>query len=139
MITYIDTSVLVKLVIEEPGSDQAAQLWDRTDRVAAARIIVVEAHAALAAAARGGRLGAETHETAKADLAQVLGGLAMVEVTKHLVLRAAALAEQEALRGYDAVHLASALWLGAAVMASTDAELCRASQRVGLHVANPLV
>ena len=51
MITYVDTSSLLKLIVEEPGSDRAALIWDTADALAAASVIVVEGRAALAAAA----------------------------------------------------------------------------------------
>ena len=55
-----------------------------------------------------------------------------------LIVDAADLAEAEALRGYDAVHLAAAVTVGATVFTSADSELCAAAQRRGLHIANPL-
>ena len=48
------------------------------------------------------------------------------------------LAEHEALRGYDAVHLGAALLVGATVFSSADTHLCGAAARRGLHIANPL-
>lgn len=59
----------------------------------------------------------------------------MVEITEGLVADAADLAESEALRGYDAVHLAAALTVEAAILTSADSALCEAAQRRGLHVA----
>lgn len=48
------------------------------------------------------------------------------------------MAEDEGLRGDDAVHLAAAPSVGATVMSSADTDLCDAAERRGLHVANPL-
>ena len=64
--------------------------------------------------------------------------LAIVEVTEQLTAEAADVAEQEALRGSDAVHLASALMIRAELVTSADAALCEAAARRGRHVANPL-
>jgi predicted nucleic acid-binding protein len=64
--------------------------------------------------------------------------LSIVAITDDLIVQGAELAEREALRGYDAVHLAAALTVGADVLTSTDAALCAAAERRGLHVANPL-
>jgi len=61
-----------------------------------------------------------------------------VEITEDLIARASDLTEREALRGYDAIHLAAALTVHAHVLTSADADLCEAAQRRGLHVANPL-
>ena len=43
----------------------------------------------------------------------------------------------EKLRAYDAVHLASALKIGADIFASADVDLCRAANRQGLNTFNP--
>lgn len=138
MITYVDTSTLVKRLFDEDGSDRADLIWDGADVLASAALIVVEARAALAAAQRGGRLTARQHRGAKADLVGMLEELAIVEITDALIAEAADLAEQESLRGYDAVHLAAALLVGAEVLTSADADLCDAAERRGLHIANPL-
>ena len=138
MITYVDTSSLLKLVIEEDGSERAGLIWDTADVLAGSALIVVEARAALAAAQRRARLTGAHHRRARAELAALVDELVIVEVTEPLLADAAELAEREALRAYDAVHLASALVIGSALVTSADAALCEAAVRRGLHVANPL-
>ncbi len=139
MITYFDTSTLIKLIIDEDGSDRAEVLWQKADALASARLIVVEARAALAAAHRGKRLSSRQFIAAKASLADLVEDLHLVEVSKELIDDAVELAEREALRGYDAVHLAAALLVGATILTSADVALCAAAARQGLHVANPLL
>jgi predicted nucleic acid-binding protein len=138
VITYVDTSSLLKLLIEEDGSERVELIWDTADVLASSALIVVEGRAALAAAARRGRLSASQHREAKGELAVLADELSIVEVTEPLIAEAADLAEHEALRGYDAVHLAAALVIGAELVASADVALCDAAARRGLHVANPL-
>lgn len=138
MITYVDTSSLVKLVIDEEGSERAGMIWDTADALAAAALIVVEGRAALAAARRAGRLDATQHRRARDELAGLVDELAIVEVTETLVDFAADLAEEESLRAYDALHLAAALTVEATVLTSADADLTAAAGRRGLHVADPL-
>ncbi len=138
MITYVDTSSLLKLLIEEPGSELAGRLWDTADALASVPLVVVEARAALAAAERGARLTAAQHVEAKSELSVLLDELTMVAITDDLVAQAAEFADREALRGYDAVHLAAAVKVGADVLTSADTALCTAAERCGLHVANPL-
>lgn len=139
MITYVDTSTLLKLVIDEDGSDQAATIWTSADTVASVALITVEARAALAAASRGRRITAKQHADARRELEVLLADLHIVEPTEELIGEAAALAEAEGLRGYDAVHLAAALLVGATVLSSADTELCAAAEQRGLHIANPLM
>jgi uncharacterized protein len=138
VITYVDTSTLLKLVVDEEGSESADLIWDAADALASVRLIVVEARAALASARRRGRLTVAQHRDAKAALGSLVDDLHLVEVFDELVTDAAELAEAEGLRGYDAVHLAAALLVGASVLTSADDALCDAASRRGLHVANPL-
>ncbi len=137
MITYVDTSVVVKLLISEEGSLAAADLCGRAEQLVAVPLVAVETRAALASAARNRRLTARQHEQAKRSLAELLGGVLTVELDPTLLASAAELAESEALRGYDAVHLAGAV-RAAETMASADLALCVAAARRGLAVANPL-
>ena len=138
MITYVDTSTLLKLLIDEDGSDRAETIWQTSDVMASVSLIRVETRAALAAAARSGRLTAAQHRRAKRDLEARAGDLTLVEVTETLIARAGDLAESEGLRGYDAVHLASALLVGADLVTSADSALCDAAGRLGILVGNPL-
>lgn len=137
MITYVDTSVLIKLVVQEPGTGAATQLWEASDAVVSVALVQVEARAALAAAARAGRLSASQHRTTKRSLSHLVDQMDLVEVTAELVEQASDLAEVEALRGYDAVHLAGSLLVRADVMACADHDLCAAAERRGLMISNP--
>lgn len=138
MITYVDTSTLVKLIVDEAGSNRADVIWQSADAVAAASLIIVEASAALASARRDGRLTPRQHRDAKSEFAALYDDLNVVAITDQLVTDAAELTELEGLRSYDAVHLAAALVVGATVLSSADFALCDAAARQGLHIANPL-
>ena len=138
MITYVDTSTLIKLIVDEEGSDRADLIWQSADSVASVSLVVVEARAALAAAARGKRLSVGQLQVAKTELAAFVDDLHLVEVNEELIESAAELAEAESLSGYDAVHLAAALFVGAAVLTSADRVLREAAERQGLHIADPL-
>jgi hypothetical protein len=138
MMTYVDTSALIKLVIAEPGTERAVAVWNASDRTSASTLVEVEAAAALAAARRGGRLSAIELGEAEDRMDELLDAMTLVGVTTRIVTTARHLAGREALRGYDAVHLAAALAVQADVLASSDGDLCAAARRNGLHVANPL-
>jgi uncharacterized protein len=138
VITYVDTSSLLKLVIDEDGSERAELVWDGADALASAALVVVEGRAALAAAQRGGRIDARQHRKASQEFTALVEELSIVENTEDLIAEAADLAEAEALRGYDAVHLAAAVAIEATLLTSADTALCEAAHRRGLHVANPL-
>lgn len=138
MITYVDTSSLIKLLIEEPGSENAEAIWYDAPHRVALNLIEVEAHAALAAATRQRRLTQGEHRRAKDLLRDLLGDIDRLAVTAELIVEASHYAENDALRSYDAMHLAGSLVVGADVMSSADTDLCAAAARHGLAVANPL-
>jgi uncharacterized protein len=138
VITYVDTSTLLKLIIDEEGSGRAVLIWSSADAVASVSLITVEARAAIASAARGRRLTATQASDAVDELDALLRVLYLIPVTDELVSAAAELAAVEGMRGYDAVHLAAALDISATVFSSADTTLCAAAERRGLHVANPL-
>jgi len=138
VITYVDTSSLLKLVIDEDGSERVELIWDSADVLTSVALVVVEGRAALAAARREGRLDTRQHRRARQEFTSLVEGLSIVEVTEQLVADAADLAEAEALGGYDAVHLAAAVTVEANLLTSADTALCEAARRRGMHVANPL-
>ena len=109
MIAYFDTSALLKLVIDEDGTDKAAFLWQQAGEVVASRLAWPEAAAALAAARRGRRLSDKGYQTAADGLLACLARCAMVSVADPLIDQAADLAGGYALRAADAIHLATAL------------------------------
>ena len=57
-VVYFDASALVKLVVEEDGSELASRLWDDCDAALSSRIAYPEVCAALAAAGRNRTLNA---------------------------------------------------------------------------------
>lgn len=138
MITYIDTSTLLKLIIDEDGSERAMTIWSSADAVASVNLIVAEARAALAAARRVRRLTDAQHRSAVTELDALVSNLHIVPVTDELVASAAELADEEGLRGYDAVHLAAAVTVEATVFSSADTALSAAAARRGLHIVNLL-
>jgi uncharacterized protein len=141
VIAYFDTSALIPLLVDEPGSERAARLWDVADNVVAVRLIYAEARAALAQAARTGRLSAADLITAIDGLEGLYANLDLLEVDEHLVRRAGELAQHQALRGYDAVHLAAAERVrdDATVVVAGDRGLCTAAGSLGMAVADTSV
>ncbi|MGH2727776.1 MAG: type II toxin-antitoxin system VapC family toxin [Actinomycetota bacterium] len=137
MIVYVETSALVTLLIREAGSSDVDLLWDGADQILTSRISEVESRAALAAAHRAGRISGADHSTAKANLGRRLRQVQLVELTREVVRVAGDVAEQHALRAYDAVHLASAIAVRgpALVVATFDRELRRAAEAERLSLS----
>lgn len=134
MIGYLDTSVFVPLLIAEPSSPSCRRLWDDADAVVSTRLLYVETAAALAQARRMDRLTDEQHDEAVTLLDRLWSEMDVAEVDEAVVRRAAVLARRFALRGYDAVHCASAEQLDdeAVVAASGDQRLLDAWAELGM-------
>lgn len=146
---YFDSSALVKRYVTETGSRWIIELFDSSlghDAFVAA-ITPVEMIAAIARRARG-------NFTTETDAATAIGLIRfdlqtryqVIELTELLLARAMRLAEIHALRGYDAVQLAGALEVNAALLSndlppivfvSSDRELNAVAVAEGLVVEDP--
>jgi uncharacterized protein len=138
LIVYFDASAIVPIIIEEASSLDAARLWDDAERVVSSRLVYAEVRAALAMAGRLDRINAEELDSAVEGFKSLHQQLDIVEVDGALVRDAGRLAEQFALRGYDAVHLASAQLIQDpdVVLAAGDHDLLQGAQALGIAVAN---
>ena len=108
-LVYFDSSALVKLVVEEEGSDIAAALWDGCDAPLSSRLAYPEVCAALTAAHRNHDLDDRDFAIAARDWDEFWAATRPVELTADVEQHAGELAKRRGLRGADAVHLASAL------------------------------
>jgi predicted nucleic acid-binding protein len=137
VITYLDASALVKRYVNEQWSDETIELTTTADVVATSLVSRAEVAAALAKAVRTKLLSDEDARKARRTFAGEWLDLARIPVTDALVARAETLAWDHALRGYDAVQLASALtWqesVGTEIVVATfDTQLWKAVRQVGM-------
>ena len=137
MILYLDASALVKRYVAEAGSADVAAAVAAARLLATAIISRAEVTAALAKAVRLGYVTRKAAAVGLADFDADWPDLIRLEVSEAVVARAASVAWQQDLRGYDAVHLASALhWqeaLGDSVTVATyDRQLWRGTRNSGL-------
>lgn len=137
MNVYIDTSGLVKLLIEEDGSDHMELLWNEADARWAGLLAYPETRAALAAAARESRVTRAGFDSRKIVLERLWGEIYVIHPTEDIALAAGEHAETFGLRGYDSVHLASALTVAdpSLVFVTWDDELAQGAREAGLLVA----
>jgi hypothetical protein len=105
--------------------------------VVGSSLTYAEARAAFARGRRIGRLDEDACRAAVLGLEGLVVDLDTVEVTAPLVRRAGALADGFDLRGYDAIHLASAELVAdrELVLVTGDLDLVRAAGDLGLGVA----
>ena len=111
MICYLDTSALVKLYVQEPGSETVCELTGASVVVATCKIAYVEARAAFARGYREGILDKKNYDLVTGAFQHDWNSYFSLEVSDALVKLAGDLAEKHALRGFDAMHLAAAVIL----------------------------
>jgi predicted nucleic acid-binding protein len=119
--------------VQEDGSELAEELWSRVTLRVASQLVYPEARAALAAAGRAQRIDEKQLRQAASDLAAACAAMRLIGVDGDLAREAGELAEREALRGYDAVHLATALGVDDPdlVLVTWDRDLAGAAGRAG--------
>jgi predicted nucleic acid-binding protein len=137
VILYTDSSALAKRYVSEPGSRDVQALLRDAEVVGTALIARAEVSAAVARLVRMGALrrpeGESIVEAFRKDWLELLA----IGLTEAVIAEADILAWEQSLRGYDAVHLASALaWQRGlergVTLASYDRDLWLAAVRVGL-------
>ena len=137
MIVYLDASALVKRYVVEAESADVVALIAGAQMTGTAVLCRAEVAAALAKAVRVGLVSREAALKALGAFNADWEYLIRLHFGEPLAARAASLAWEHGLRGYDAVHLAMALaWretLGEAVTVATyDRELWRGARAAGL-------
>lgn len=130
MISYLDTSAAMKLLVDEPESGPlAAYLQSPLEggrRLVASWLLHTELHGA-----------ANRHPEAidAASVGIVLDTVSLVDLTRGDMLTAGTL--PGGLRSHDALHLAVALRAGADEMVCYDTELLAAADSAGLTSTAP--
>ena len=138
MFLYLDTSSLVKLYVEEEGSDQVALLVESASYCATSIVAYAEARAAFARRFREQAFTLEDYQQIKLALERDWGRYVVLNLDFNLVAKAGELAEKHALRGFDSIHLASAISLrdqvaSPVVFSAWDARLHSAAKAEGLE------
>jgi predicted nucleic acid-binding protein len=138
VIAYLDTSALVKLYVEEEGSSLVHRAVKEAEASVTSVVAYPEARAALARARRERVLAPADYRASVDALDADWGSLSLVQGAESLARRAGLLAEKHALRGFDAIHLASGLasvgGVEGAVFLCFDGRLARGARREGLKV-----
>jgi predicted nucleic acid-binding protein len=126
-------------LVSEPTGEWD-ELWSTSALRISSQLVYPEARAALAAAERQGRIDRRGLRRAVSDLEQATAAMRLIGVDHALAYQAGSLAERHALRGYDAVHLASALLIDEPelLIATWDRELAAAARDSGRPVAPAL-
>jgi len=141
-VTYLDTSALVKRFVSEAGSREVQTLLTRGEPVASASIAYAELYSGLTRRHREGGLSQLQYRRACRHFETDWMAFIKVDLGGEILSSARALIQRHALRAFDAIHLASALGLQAAVnepvtFMASDARLLRAATGERLTAINP--
>lgn len=126
--TYLDSSALVKLVVEEPESDALRRYMRRWAPFVSSALAQVELSRAVLL------LG----DTARRRARNVLARVGLINLGRRQLLAAGELEPAE-LRALDAIHIAAALSLGESLrrVVAYDNRLAEAARAAGLEVVAP--
>lgn len=125
---------MIKLLVDEPGADEARRAYSEADGIRTTAIAHVEATAALTRMRKGGRLTPVQLNRALDDLESVWRGIFSHAVNDALLAKAVESACTYSLRAYDAVHLGGAISFAAGEelqFACWDKELREAAKKHG--------
>lgn len=140
MIAYFDSSSIVKWFFDEPFMEPTRELKRDSEAVFTSPISYPAVMSAFYRAWREGRCSQFDMELVRSEFIRVWANFQWVKVNETLVARAGQLIFRHGLRGFDAMHLSSALVLkeegeGIEIFFSCfDKNLNRAALNEGLSV-----
>lgn len=145
---YLDTSALVKLYVQEIGTDEMLALAhpDIGNRLAILALTRIEFRAAVRRRAKLGDIDAQLVKVLTDNLSQHIANVFQIQPVNEAVLEeATGLIDRHSLRAYDAVQLGGCLALRATVAAQfdlsfvcADEELLEAARSEELNTINPM-
>jgi predicted nucleic acid-binding protein len=138
---YLDTSALIKRFVTEKGSPLVESLVSQEGFVATAKIAYAEVYAGLTRKHREGHLPGSQYALACRQFESDWQAYIRVDLQDEILVLARDLIQRHTLRGFDAIHLASALSLRAALgeeitFAAADERLLRAARAERLRPLN---
>ena len=134
---YFDTSALIKQFVEESGSRRVAALIAAEPEIATSKVAYAEVHAGLARKRREGALKEAIYESTAQLFDSEWSAYLRLDLVDPLMALTRDLLRRHALRGLDAIHLASAIVLQQLLSQATrfiasDARLLAAARSEGL-------
>ena len=138
---YFDTSAIVKRFITEEGSAHVEALLTAEPRLATSKVTYAEVHAGLARRLREGRVSAMVHRQLANRFDFDWESYLAIDLIKPLLALTRDLVRRHPLRGFDAIHLASAINLQSRLrepiqLVAADNRLLTAASKEGLEVAD---
>ena len=140
MIAYFDSSSIVKWFFDEPHMDLSRTIRNMASLVFTSIVCFPEVMSAIYRARKEGRCSKVDMEVVREEFLRIWPGFHWVRVNETLIQQTGQLIFRHGLRGYDSIHLASALALkeegeGIDVFFSCfDRNLNRAALKEGLPI-----
>ncbi len=140
---YLDTSALLKLYVEEDDSDFVEGAVQDAETTVTSIMTYVETRAAFSRRRRDGSLTLADYHRVVREFEREWERYFVIPVTDSLIKSAGKLAETHGLRGYDALHLASADFFREktnepVIFGCWDSHLETAARRQGLQLLRPV-
>lgn len=140
---YLDTSALLKLYVEEDDSDFVEGAVQDAETTVTSIMTYVETRAAFSRRRRDGSLTLADYHRVVREFEREWERYFVIPVTDSLIKSAGKLAETHGLRGYDALHLASADYFREktnepVIFGCWDSRLEAAARRQGLQLLRPV-
>ncbi len=138
---YADTSALIKRFVAEKGTPLVHIIVSQRGPIATAKIAYAEVYAALARQHRGGHLSRGQYILACRQFEREWEAYIRVALSDEVLWLSRDLIQRHPLRGFDAIHLASALTLSNALeekitFIAADNRLLHAAEVEGLEALN---
>lgn len=142
---YLDASAWVKRYYQEAGTTWVQDLFAQGRTIASASLGLIEVMATLARKAKGREIDSSMLAQKMQELEADWERFIQIHMTGEVVDTAKTMAKERALRGADAVHLASALLLRSRLaedddkltVVASDHELQDAAQLSNLDIIDP--
>ncbi len=140
MILYCDTSALIKRYVEEEGTEKVDALWSDACAIATSVVAFAETFSAFRRKLREGLLSDEEYVGLEKKFREDYKQLILVPIKSELDAVIEDLIRRHPLKGFDAIHLASALvfkelQVSAPIFACFDNTLNKAAMKEGIMAA----
>ena len=137
MITYFDTSSLLKFIIKEIGSEENLNIWNFSDEKVCSQLTRTEMHSALMRKVREGSISASAMRARLNAMDKLFADVVLVDISSEVIDASCEVVQASSLKSADAIHLATALMVRADLFSSSDKKLCAAASESGIAVTDP--
>lgn len=138
---YLDSAILIKLVVRESDSEYYVDLIDGQSSVYSSELAITECRSALSRKHANGELDTQTHRRSWEILESMWsdgGGVALIPVTRAILREAGdiihALSFRIPLRTLDAIHLVSCQSVRAHTLITNDHIMRKAASKLKMPI-----